>query len=706
MFLKSKNSFRYSKQMVSLLILAFVHIISVGQNKKHKIISDIPKSIDLKTFDKEGLITLEKQDLVPDSEGIIAAIKLDLIPFEKGIYYRPFSEKLASGNRVEPIWFNNVSDLNDYKNTVPRFDSFTGLGTFLMFKKANGNYLVLLPVVSNSIGNTFAIHDNSIFLRMATYGTKTEQVSAPLLAYAESDSPYEATRKVWELAKNAEGVKGNINWRSDKKYPEPFQYLGWCSWEHFKQNINEDIILKAINDIKKSEIPFRWVLVDDGYLDQEKGKLLSFGTDKNKFPNGWVTITSQKDDKIKWMGIWRNMQGYMQGISPNHIMSNLKDDIVSVKYGKSEKFMPKISPESANAFYHEMTSVTKNAGFDIIKVDFQSDNYFYNKGSENAIYGVHLNNTALEENCVSQKLNLLNCIAQQNFNVFNQRYSSVIRGSVDYKTTMDRTDVTIVQNFTNAFWLGHLHWIDQDMFHTSFKETARLMAVSRAIAGGPVYLSDETTNIDETYLKPIIYKDGKIVGTLAPGVPLPESMMQDPFFDHQAFRVIAPLLNKSAAIMAVNLNTNETIKASVSIKDYPFAAAMMQPFEGLWEIPKEGILVFDNYNKKAEVLKDNYSFELKTREERLLQLSPINKGWSVIGRADKYLSAATVEVLGVTNDALEIQFKEVGKLLIWCKDKTPTAESLQFESLGNGLWEGTPNTGNENKKHLIRNIKK
>lgn len=136
------------------------------------------------------------------------------------------------------------------------------------------------------IGNTFSIEENNIFLTVATYGTKIESTSAPLFTYAESENPYEAARLAWEMAMEIDGVKGNINWRSNKTYPEPFKYLGWCSWEHYKKDINEEIILNSIADIKTSELPFRWLMVDDGYLDQENWKLLSFGVDK-KNPNGW-----------------------------------------------------------------------------------------------------------------------------------------------------------------------------------------------------------------------------------------------------------------------------------------------------------------------------------------------------------------------------------------------------------------------------------
>jgi hypothetical protein len=88
--------------------------------------------------------------------------------------------------------------------------------------------------------------------------------------------------------------------------------------------------------------------------------------------------------------------------------------------------------------------------------------------------------------------------------------------------------------------------------------------------------------------------------------------------------------------MAVNLNRDTILKSAISLDDYPNAAGMIQPYKGLWELLKEGILLYDAYNKTAKPLIDDFEFELKTREERLFQLSPIVNGWSLIGDSDKY----------------------------------------------------------------------
>lgn len=290
----------------------------------------------------------------------------------------------------------------------------------------------------------------------------------------------------------------------------------------------------------------------------------------------------------------------------------------------------------------------------------------------------------------------------QNFNVFNQKYSALIRGSIDYKTTSDRLDVTLVQNFCNAFWLGHTHWLDQDMFFANYKPTARLMAVARAVSGGPIYLSDVPENIDETVLKPLTYADGRILGTLAPGVPLPESLVQDPYYDGKAFRVIAPLENNTAVILAVNLNQDDSaVNTFVSVKDYPFAGGMIQPYEGLWNIPNEGILLYDHYAGKASILNKDHKFTLTSRKERLFQLSPIQNGWSMIGRPDKYLSAAGFKLLETNQQTIRIKMMEDGPLLLWSDNKEPQSENFEFSKLDNGLWRGELSKPDIKKEYVI-----
>ena len=109
---------------------------------------------------------------------------------------------------------------------------------------------------------------------------------------------------------------------------------------------------------------------------------------------------------------------------------------------------------------------------------------------------------------------------------------------------------------------------------------------------------------------------------------------------------------------------------------------------GYGEIPEEGILLYNSYDKTAEVLLEDYHFELETREDKLFQLSPIINGWSVIGRPDKYLSAGTYKLLNISPNELSLKMVEDGTLLIWCKNNKPVSENFDFKLLSNNLWEG------------------
>jgi len=237
----------------------------------------VPKQLDLqKITSSEGTMELSKQELIPDTNGILFETKVILPDFIEGVYYRPYSAYVASGNRMEPVFFKLEKELFDYEPQLPREDNNMMFGSFIMLKNAKNEFIAILPLVSTSVGNTFSVTRNGVYLTSATYGTAKVQESIPLIAYAKSKNPYLAVKQVWQQAMSQPQIKGRIQLREDKIYPENFKYLGWCSWEHFRTKINETIISNAIKDLKQSDLPFRWVMVDDGYLDATKKQAIKF----------------------------------------------------------------------------------------------------------------------------------------------------------------------------------------------------------------------------------------------------------------------------------------------------------------------------------------------------------------------------------------------------------------------------------------------
>jgi len=216
------------------------------------------------------------------------------------------------------------------------------------------------------------------------------------------------------------------------------------------------------------------------------------------------------------------------------------------------------------------------------------------------------------------------------------------------------------------------------------------MAVSKAVSGGPVYLSDAPTEFDPDAVNPLCYTDGKLLRPLAPAAPLPDSVFLDPYRNPVPYRVIAPLANGSAAIVVYNIkhaNEAATFTASVSPADYTHANAMIQPYPGKRKIPAEGLILYDWYAEKAQLLEKSYTFDLTGLEDRLIQLSPIVEGWAVIGRADKYLAAAAVRILEINENSITIKMIEPGPLTIWTGQGLPKSQGLRFIKLANNLYK-------------------
>lgn len=637
--------------------------------------------------DSSGLIVETVSTVTPDKNGMVFSREVKLPEFEHGVYYRPFSGGMARGNRVEAIAFKTVPELQGYKpsKTRKKHDNVQQ-GQFMLLELKDGRYLALLPMTSKKVYGQFFVENEKLLLKTGNYGTNPVDGQIPLLAWAFGDSPYLATRETWKQVFESGCVAARS--RASKTFPEePYGYLGWCSWEFYKKNISENVIVNAFHTLEESGAPIRWVMVDDGYLDQNKGRLLSFGVDKKKFPNGWQPIMDlKKPDQIRWTGIWRNFGGYMSGVSPKHTMSDLKPHLSNIP--KRGMALPNGTQAAAKAFYEKMISDTKDNGFDFVKVDFHTRTFDHYAGTADPIGAMRANNEALEEATHSMNIPLLNCIAQPNINSLQTRYSVLTRSSPDYnQKDKDKNKCNTYQSFANHLWMGQTVWGDLDMFHSHDERDVHPMTIARAISGGPVYISDEPSKIVPEVLLPFALADGKLLRTQAPATLLPESFFIHPFRDEEVFRVIAPLEDQVAAIALFNFSEGgNTLSSGFQPKDYGFAGELLLPTDEPWTVPKDGLLVYDRETKSVSELGDSFQNEIPNFDARLYLLYPKTKGWAVIGRVDKYLPAAAVKVQSVAKDQITFTLKESGPLMVWSEDGTPVMAGATFKSVGENLY--------------------
>ena len=661
-------------------------------------------SINIGAGGDSNVIVLES----PDSSGTISGRKIILPEFKRFVHVAADSNHfrwIGASNRMFP-WAGKDdlrSIFQQKKPGPPRIPHPNRRALTMMFQLNNGHYLTLLPLAGEASVSWLEVTESGeLILDYGSLGTDPipENTKVPLLAWYESESVYESVAKAWELAITNDKVNATGSLREKKNYPEPLNYLGWCTWEQYHKNIDEETLVTAIDNIENSGIPVRWFLIDDGHQDDERGLLKSFTPNREKFPNGWDPIVSRKqNDAIKWMGIWHGFLSHWNGVHVDHTMEALAPYLIP-NPSRKKGLLPKDNTESSIAFYEHLVTSIKNQGFDFMKTDNVSRSTIEYYGLGNASKAQRENVLALEQACYENGIGLMNCSAQNTIGLLNATNSATMRTSPDYqKHNLATSKSQILQSVFNVLWLGQTLWPDHDMFHSSDKEVGEAMSVTKALSGGPIYLSDDPSDFEKEVIAPLCYKDGKLIRPEAPGVPLPESIFNDALYESESvYKTISPLKNGTCAIAAYNLSVTakEPLVGIITQDDYTYAPAMMQPFNGRWKLPKEGLVIYDWKRRAGQKLDEQgLDFQIDGFGHKLFLVSPIKHQWAVIGRPDKYLSPSTVDIIDIQEESITLKFVEMGSVILYSGKGKLSATKMDFISLGNSFYKGTPTKGLE-----------
>lgn len=92
--------------------------------------------------------------------------------------------------------------------------------------------------------------------------------------------------------------KGLEKYFGKYKIKKDYHLKGFTSWYNYYQNINEDIILKNLNNIDNKR--YNLFQIDDGFEEY----IGDWDANKNKFPNGLGNIVKKIHDKKMKAGLW------------------------------------------------------------------------------------------------------------------------------------------------------------------------------------------------------------------------------------------------------------------------------------------------------------------------------------------------------------------------------------------------------------------
>ncbi len=475
--------------------------------------------------------------------------------------------------------------------------------------------------------------------------------------------------------------------RREKELPEPFHYLGWCTWEQFKKNINEKLLVSTAKKLIESPLPIRWMLIDDGFQTQQALQLKSFVPDPHKFSNGWEKLISQRNEKLKWFGLWHCYYGLWKGISTKN---DFPDSVNKLLFKHNGRLYPGKDAASTEKFYDKFMGSVSEAGFDFVKIDVQCEYLKNLYKAKNPVQRQYWSSLALNKACRNHKLDLMNCMAMGPATSFLTEQSQTTRCSIDYKHgDLDMARSHLWQSYHNTLWLGQNMYPDHDMFHSSDKICGDIMARSKAVSGGPIYLSDVPEQFKPENIWPLVMKDGKILQPAAPAFPVEASCFVDPLNEKQLYKVVAPLNTKSAVVINYNLFQKKiAISGQVKQKDFLEAMTAIEQ-KAVAELP----LVAYSWNRESgqKLTKDRpMSVNLTGFSDDLVLVTAVEQDWSVVGATDKYLAPLMVKEYKTERSSLRIELHESGTFVFWSNPELPDPKCKNGNAvvkLQNGFWK-------------------
>lgn len=562
-------------------------------------------------------------------------------PVVLDLHLTEMPERITSVCQHSDWWTrpNFVSDFNELpaKNQV-------------LFLKYSDRYVCFVPNVGD-VYRTWVIPGESGCISLEMYAALggIGKVDETVFVVAEDKSIYGAIEKAFRYLIKLHGISA----REDRRLPEMFRYLGWCSWDAFYTDISEDKVIAKIDEFDEKNVPVRWIIMDDGWLSiGPEGGLCDFKPEKTKFPNGFRGLVDniKGRGKIKHIGVWHALGGYWDGIAPGSELEKMEKD--HLYYAPSGKIVPSPNMEKGFGFYEDWYTYLKSEGIDFVKVDGQGaiKNYYEN--------GVPLGVASKEiykalEGAVSCFDGaIVNCMGMAMENVLSRSTTAVSRNSDDFTPlwTGRLFSEHLLQNAYNALYHGQIYYCDNDMFWTVQSEAAK-HALLRAISGGPVYFSDRIGETDPKVTDAMTYLDGLILMMDRSAYPTEDCVFTDPMKEGvlKLTNIAGYADGKAGGIAAFNI----TDKA----QGYAFSPSQIHDLGAHGDY-----LVYDYYNKTVRLCGSDecITHELDAGAFAWYQMIPFDGRIAFLGLTQKYVGFNAVENTFATASGITAIIKEQG----------------------------------------------
>lgn len=528
----------------------------------------------------------------------------------------------------------------------------------LIYKKTNGTFGVILPVVDKEFKCVLKTENGRLCARIFSWYDKSLRCDTLAFMHAEGNDVSELTEKCTKMALKL--LNSGVRHRTERRYPEIFDYLGWCSWDAMEIRVCEEGLIEKCREFKEKNIPVKWGILDDMWAEVKefqhlkynnrdemfkilhRGSLYSFEADHKRFPHGLKHAIDEMNKYGIKAGIWHPTTGYWSGLDPNgDAYAETKDYLIETEGGLN---IPDWKTPKAYMFYKTFHDFLRKCGAEFIKIDNQSMTRRYYKNLAPVGKVARSFHDAIEASVGEHFDNaMINCMGMASEDMWSRTVSPISRCSGDFQPEDAEWFVShILMCSYNSLVQGQFYWCDWDMWWTDDGQALK-NSILRAVSGGPIYVSDKIGRSRRELLEPLALSDGKILRCDRCAVPTNDCATTDPRINGCIFK-IQNIASGSGIIAAFNLDSEEkTVTGSISPSD-------------VYDIVGDEFAVYEHFSRELKIMKRSEKFDLSLTGKddfRLYVIVPITDGFAPIGLIDKFISPKTIKSVIGKNVELE-----------------------------------------------------
>ncbi|GAB2269797.1 hypothetical protein Dimus_004715 [Dionaea muscipula] len=610
-------------------------------------------------------------------------------------------------------------------------------------------YVILLPIIEGPFRASLQPgEDDQVGVCVESGSTRVVGSNFRSVLYVHTgDDPFDL---VQEAIRVIRVHLGSFRLLDEKDPPGVVNKFGWCTWDAFYLKVHPQGVREGVKHLVDGGCPPGFVLIDDGWQsichddddpftgqegmnrteagEQMPCRLIKFEENSkfrdyksspkgnnNKGMGAFIRDLKGEFKSVEYVYVWHALLGYWGGLRPG--MTGLPESkVIEPKLSKGllmtmedlavDKIVNNgvglVPPELAGEMYEGLHAHLEAVGIDGVKVDV-----------------IHVLEMLCEEyggrvNLAKEYYKALTASVRKHFKgngviasmehcndfmLLGTEAISLGRVGDDFWCTDPNGDPNgtfwlqgchMVHCAYNSLWMGNFIQPDWDMFQSTHP-CAEFHAASRAISGGPIYVSDCVGQHNFPLLKRIVLPDGTLLRCQYYALPTRDRLFEDPLHDGNTMLKIWNLNKYTGMIGAFNCQGggwDRQARANKSVSGYSHAVTCKtNPKDVEWSKSKtpisiKGVDIFAVYLLKAKQLKllkltEDIELTLDSFNYELLIVSPVTvlPGKSIqfapIGLVNMLNSGGAIEslVFDDREDAVMVGVRGAGELKAFASEK-------------------------------------